>query len=393
MVSELGADILLDGTDRKTPFTTDAAALSAGLLRAEPVEVAFYNPLGWPVSRAVSLRVPCPATVVGADGVTELASDLLVETWRADHWPGVSPAPGSSTRGAAAPPAPPAPPALELVFVVDLPPMGFARCTVVPTAGRAITPRKPVSVTQSGGATTLSNGAGIVLGFEGGELRRIENRVGGLVLNVTTPDSLAVYPATTSGDLASNNYKFCPADFASAVPGVPEVTVVAGAVVQELQVRHRDGGGGGGGGWAQQRHRLFRGVNATSGRLGDAVEVSISVGQLPVDAEVVWRVVAEMDHRGQYWSDEAGWFSRQRTFNARKQADPLLNIAANYVPLCSAGFVRDTAAEAMHDPHGGAGARQLTLVTHHSHGFSGGSANASLEVMLHRRCVGLLGGA
>ena len=69
MMSELGADILLDGTDRKAPFTTDAAALSAGLLRAEPVEVAFYNPLGWPVSRAVSLRVPCPATVVGADGV------------------------------------------------------------------------------------------------------------------------------------------------------------------------------------------------------------------------------------------------------------------------------------------------------------------------------------
>lgn len=107
---------------------------------------------------------------------------------------------------------------------------------------------------------------------------------------------------------------------------------------------------------------------------GSAIHVSHAVGPLPTATEVCQRFnVPTVSSQGTYYSDSSGLFMNPRTFDPNKQQDPLLNIAANYVPYYATTFVRTDSAVA----------DQLTLLTQHSHGLVGRTANATLEVNKH----------
>jgi hypothetical protein len=103
--------------------------------------------------------------------------------------------------------------------------------------------------------------------------------------------------------------------------------------------------------------------------------MSHTIGPLPTEIEVASRFLAPtFAADGEFWSDESGWFMQRRVYNSTRVADPNTNIAANYYPLIGTAFARD-----------GANKNQLTMLSAHSHGVTGGTPNATLEMMLHRR--------
>ena len=290
----------------------------------------------------------------------------------------------------------------ELVFVAtDIAPLGFQVYTIQPSG--ASTSQSPPAATIIHGVggdgtataptvttTTISNGV-TELTFTGATLVRASSpsqsgsKHGGK-FTMELHQDVVVYQSRGSGPVSSNNYQFDPtSEGVSALTASSRATVYKGSVVVQVVVQYTP--------TIIQRFRLVRlpaarrrksssSSSSSAVALGMQVLIDTSVGPLVENTEVAARFFSpEIGSDGRFWSDESGWFARNRTFNPAKQTDPLLNIAANYVPMAQFGY-------AQNNPNGDGGdnaSSQLTLVAEHSHGLIGGTPNASLEVMLHRR--------
>ena len=398
-------------------YVCDPAALVAALARNQTVLVAVYNPLPHLTSRAVSLPVPSPYIAVSAtsnSSVTRwvtVVADVVRQTWPADSWPlnysddgadADSDARGQSAR---------TPPGYELVFAAnDLPALGFRVFRITPQPLSLLV--HPIGA-DADTMSTLTN-HDVEVTFRGGDVVTVQRKgtTDDRLLNVSV--RLVAYESNIEGPFASDNYKFYPANGGMPL-GRDHGDVDGNSNSDALGDRGDDGGVHGqllrgrvllemrrpfAGGMAMQRVRLFRGLTRGDA-WSQALHVSHSVGPLPLNTEVAARwSIPDMATNGSYWSDQSGWYMQPRRFNPHKEpTDPLLNIAANYVPMYTTAFAREDTPwvdqptpeadkRSIIDPDRQSRrhvAQQLTLVSGHSHGCMGGTPNATLEVMLHRR--------
>ena len=114
-----------------------------------------------------------------------------------------------------------------------------------------------------------------------------------------------------------------------------------------------------------QRWQLFHPPAGSKMNAEQLVDVSHAViGPLPPNTEISSRIFSADTAEAAQWcpdytfyTDESGWFMRQRNFDPRKEKNSLTNLAANIVPLYGAALARRSVDT------------QLSIITAHSHGW------------------------
>ena len=353
------------GTAAGGGLSTDARRLGEALLAGKTAVVVVYNSLA--VNRTQVLTLSIPAAVGGvkvtaADG-TAVASQLRKATLPSDIWPGVTAD---------------LPVENELLMWAAVPALGLQTLFLTKSAAVEDDSHTTAAV-EDNGPVVLENKALALVFARSGSLQQIQNKQAGIVANLS--ESSMVWQSTS----VANNYRFQPAGLPQPLN---ESTLVyqTGPIVSSVTKR----AGGSGNATVVQRWQLFHPPAGDDENIAAApvqlalVDVSHAVlGPLPPNTEVSSRVFST-DHdqtepwaqNGEYWTDESGWFVRQRHFLPDKENSSLTNLAANMVPVYGSAFARRGSDV------------QLTVLSGHSHGCGGGQKEALLEMFLARNPPG-----
>ena len=391
----------------------DSRTLGKTLLSAggKTAVVVVSNSLGF--NRTEVLTLPVPAAVAGvrvttADA-TVVPSQIRKASLPTDVWPGVTADPVAES---------------ELLLWVAVPALGFETLFIEAssTADRNSAPsanhhhdsdhhrqqqqQKQLQSSAAENDSIVLENQNLALMFSrasgGGGLRQLRNKLSGLVSNLTEgsmvwktsgSDNYRFEPAALPARLNHSSINYETGPIASSVTQtVTDPAAPAVRVVQRWQVFHAPSAAA----------STASPTDATAA--GDAagatfVDVSQAVlGPLPVNTEVSSRIVCTdssepWSQNGSFWTDESGWFIRERHFKQGKEkASPAANIAANLVPCYGSAFVRrgddDDDDDSDDDDDDDA---QFTILSAHSHGCYGGRAPAGevvLETFLARNPPG-----
>ncbi len=344
--------------DEKAPadivLNTSKAYIRNLLKQGKGAAVVVSNPLGWSVSRAVELVL---ANQSEAKGHFPLACVQVQDA-----------------NGALVP--------SQLVtnmsqsiffFAQNISAMGYSTFFVKPV-DRSLCVHESREVT--GEIVDVENDM-ISWRFDGtsGRLLNARTSAGKLNLNLT----MVQYPTDVSSALKGDAYSWCPASPAAPILTTSDcnptsMEVIDGKVVSRLIVSFNSSRSPciNGTSWSTV-YTVFK-VGSDEQRA--TIDVEIVVGpDVQENSEVAVRIKAGngLDPNGEFYSDEGGFHHRKRTYEAAKDRNPLNNIAANFYPVISSAFVRDDAKDI-----------QLTGFTTFTHGITGATPDATLEIMLHR---------
>lgn len=355
----------------KSSLSTDGQVLGATLAARKTAVVVASNSLGHSRTQVLTLPIPDAIAkkrlrVTTADG-SIVPSQIRRTSLPADAWPGVTADPRAES---------------ELLMWVTVPALGFQTLfiSLASPTDYVSSLRHQLGWARESPREVILENEDLALVFARDEssgscgLRQIRNKPQKLVSNLTE----ASMAWKTSG---SDNYRFEPA--ALPVPlNCSSLSYDAGAIASSITQTVTDPGLNVS---VVQRWQVFHPSHAIGATTYTRKLIDVSqtvLGPLPPNTEVSSRIFCDhiqepWSQGGSFWTDESGWFIRERYFDPKKEKNTLANLAANLVPTYGSAYARrgDDA--------------QLTVLSAHSHGCSGGrAAEAVLEIFLARNPPG-----
>ncbi|ETW07206.1 hypothetical protein H310_01795 [Aphanomyces invadans] len=259
----------------------------------------------------------------------------------------------------------------SLVVEATVPPLSWLVYHVV--SGSASTPRARARAWTTSSApsivTTSNEFVAVEINTETGSLVSLTNKRTKTKLAVSS--ALLYYQAFAKSDVSFSSGAYVLHPNTSAVHAVPPVTSFdchthSSAVVASCVFRF--------GTWGTLEYKLAR--------FAMSVEIEWTVGPIPIDdgqgKEVILRFDTSVQSEKTWFTDSNGLEFVKRVRNHRDTWNLTLHndeekVAANYVPITIATYLRDAST-------------QFNVVTDRAHGASS-LKDGSLEVMVHRRLL------
>lgn len=254
----------------------------------------------------------------------------------------------------------------ELVFQVDLPPLGYSTYFVQKTNFETFENSESVTSHPSSVGIVVENEF-LRLSFdkETGLLASIENLES--KIKVDASQALLYYKSKVGSNIkpdnqASGAYVFRPDGNVNKInSGKAENVVVKGTLMTEVRQTFSN--------WATQVIRLYKGARH--------FELEWTVGPLPEGTEVVSSFETSIQSNKTFYTDANGRQMMKRVVDYRptwelQQTEP---VAGNYYPVNSRILLKDVAKKI-----------QLTILTDRSQGGAS-LRNGHVELMLHRRTI------
>lgn len=316
-----------------------------------PIAVTIYNPLAWNVSEYIRLPVTGKAYKI-------LDFDLkAVDAQIVPIPPSVLRIPGRKSQAIS-----------ELVFKVDLPPLGYSVYLVRNSSSERVLNQQASQVRlKAEGDWNLTNEfITVIVDGKSGLLKMIQ-RVDGS--NLTINQSFYWYRGMNGDNSAfekraSGAYIFRPnGTLPISLGDNTTCAFINGSLVQEIQQTFTP--------WLSQSIRLYKGF--------DNVEFKWVVGPIPfedkIGKEIITRFDTDLQTDGKFYTDSNGReiVPRKRDFRPTWQLNVTEPISGNYYPVNSRIFIRDLKTD-----------RQMTILTDRSQGGSS-IKDGSVELMIHRR--------
>jgi len=258
----------------------------------------------------------------------------------------------------------------ELVFLTNIPPLGFSTYFIQATSQEPdLKAMSYISEPIMADITIMNEFIALTFSGTTGLLMSMKMLESGITLNIT--QSLMYYQAFQGRndkpeDWSSGAYAFRP-NGNDPMPISKQVmtTLVQGTEVQEVHQTFSN--------WATQVYRLYRGIKH--------VDIEYTVGHIPVDdgvgKEIISRFDTDLATDKTFYTDANGREVLKRVRDYRptwnlQQTEP---VAGNYFPVNSRIYVQDMKRGV-----------QLTVLTDRSQG--GGSIHdGQLELLIHRRLL------
>ncbi|XP_041364636.1 lysosomal alpha-mannosidase-like [Gigantopelta aegis] len=251
----------------------------------------------------------------------------------------------------------------DLIFKVQLPPLGF-KSYVVESHSDAEAGSKPQFMPIYSNKMKISNNLlTVTIDKEWGTITQIANVESGIFINLK--QELQYYEGMSAALKPSGAYIFNPRGVtAKSFHSSVITTVLKGKLVTEVHQNFSD--------WASQVIRLYDSTNY--------VEIEWTVGPIPVaedylGKEVIAMYKSDLNNHGKFYTDSNGREIMERRRNHRdtwvlEEHSP---VASNYYPVTSKIFITDPTRNI-----------QLTVLTDRCQGGSS-IRDGEIELMLHRR--------
>lgn len=317
-----------------------------------PVAVTIYNPLAWNISEYIRLPVTGKAYIVLDSNLNSVESQLVPIP------PPVLNIPGRKSKAQ-----------LELVFKVDLPPLGYSTYLIRNTSSEGVlrAQASQIKVRAEGDWFIKNEFLTVYVDGKSGLLKQLQFVVDGL--NLTVNQSFYWYRGMNGNNSefqlrASGAYIFRP----NGTEPIPlgnnvTLTLVNGSLVQEIHQTFTP--------WLSQSIRLYKGVQN--------VEMKWVVGPIPfedkVGKEIITRFDTDLKTNAEFFTDSNGreMVKRKRNYRPTWILNVTEPVSGNYYPVNSRIFIRDIKSH-----------KQFTVLTDRSQGGSS-IKDGSIELMIHRR--------